>query len=81
MENTVTLHPVDGRKSFYNKCKVIRKGNKAVLVSYSTEVAEYDYKTGEIKINGWYSRTTARHINSFLTYFGFDIMAKKEMEA
>ena len=32
-----------------------------------------------VKVNGWYSATTARHINEFLQQHGFDAMTKKEM--
>ena len=71
----------DSRKSFYGKAVLINEGNITKLRSYSTIVAEYDHTTNKVKINGWYSATTARHINEFLAHFGFDSMSKKEMEA
>jgi hypothetical protein len=50
------------------------------LVSYSTTVATYNHKTGEMIVNGWYSQTTARHINSFLEKYGFDRASKEELD-
>lgn len=77
----------DSRKSFYGKAKVYRddKGH-ILLMSYSTIVAEItDAIASEdgkphVKVNGWYSSTTARHINDFLYQYGFKTMSKKEME-
>lgn len=50
------------------------------LVSYNTRVASYNYKTNEMSVYGWFSATTAKHINSFLNYYGFDSCSKKELE-
>lgn len=50
------------------------------LVSYETRVASYNHKTNEIQVFGWYSQTTAKHINAFLEFYGFDKMTKKEMQ-
>ena len=77
----------DRRKSFYGKAKVYSddKGH-LLLMSYSTIVAEItDSIASEdgkpsVKVNGWYSQTTARHINDFLYQYGFETMSKKEME-
>ena len=77
----------DSRKSFYGKAKVYRddKGH-LLLMSYATIVAEITdgiaTPDGEptVKVNGWYSQTTARHINDFLYQHGFETMSKKEME-
>ena len=77
----------DRRKSFYGKAKVYSddKGH-LLLMSYSTIVAEItDSIASEdgkpsVKVNGWYSQTTARHINEFLYQYGFKTMTKKEME-
>lgn len=49
------------------------------LVSYETRVASYDHKTNEMSVYGWYSQTTAKHINSFLEFYGFDKCTKKEL--
>lgn len=88
MELLYYLEPqYDSRKSFYKKAKVYKdsKGH-LLLVSYSTIVAEItDGMMTEdglptVKVNGWYSATTARHINDFLYQYGFKTMSKKEME-
>lgn len=70
----------DNRKSFYGKAKLIHNGDITSLKSYNTIVAEYNHKTNKIKVFGWFSSTTARHINEFLTYYGFDKITKKEMK-
>lgn len=77
----------DRRKSFYGKAKVYKddKGH-LLLMSYSTIVAEItdgiatEDGRSTVKVNGWYSTTTARHINDFLYQHGFKTMSKKEME-
>jgi hypothetical protein len=77
----------DSAKSFYKKANVYKddKG-KLLLMSYTTIVAEItdaiateDGKP-HLKVNGWYSNTTARHINEFAQQYGFNKMNKKEME-
>lgn len=88
MEFLYYLQPkYDSRKSFYKKAKVYRDGmGRLLLMSYCTIVAiitdgilaEDGHPTVEIK--GWYSSTTARHINDFLYQHGFPTMSKKEME-
>lgn len=50
------------------------------LISYSTRVASYNHLTNEMDVHGWYSATTARHINLFLKFCDFDTITKKEME-
>lgn len=69
-----------GQKSFYGKCHVRVEKGVSTLVSYETEVATYDHKTKKMEVHGWYSATTARHINAFLKYYGFPTATKKEME-
>ena len=76
---TYKLKPTGSQKSFYGKAVIIIEDGTAKLRSYSTIVATYKLDTKELKINGWYSATTARHINSFLNYYGFQAMSKKEM--
>ena len=49
------------------------------LISYNTRVASYNHITNEMSVYGWYSRTTATHINDFLEFYGFDRVTKKEM--
>lgn len=77
----------DRAKSFYKKANVYKddKGH-ILLMSYTTIVAEItDAMAAEdgkpkLKVNGWYSNTTARHINEFAQQHGFNKMSKKEME-
>lgn len=77
----------DNAKSFYGKANVYRNDKGSLfLMSYETIVAEIVDEavspTGQRQahIFGWYSMTTARHINEFLRQNGFDKMSKKEME-
>jgi len=76
---SIELSPIDSRESFYGKAKLIIKGDLRHLQSYNTIVAEYNYKTGKMNVKGWYSATTARHINAFLDFYGFAICNKKEL--
>lgn len=91
MNNMEFLHELqpqyDSAKSFYRKANVYRNDQgKILLMSYTTIVAEIIDEaispTGKRQINvfGWYSMTTARHINEFAQQYGFDRMNKKEME-
>lgn len=81
---TFELTPTNGRKSFYGKAKVIESNSDEAtvskLLSYDTIVAEYHHKDNKMIVHGWYSTTTASHINSFLEYYGFDKCTKKELE-
>ena len=66
------------QKDFYGKANVIVEGGQTKLKSYSTIVA---VKEGnKIKVKGWYSKTTAIHINEFLRQNGASSLSKKEME-
>lgn len=67
----------DKRADFYKKAKVYVLGEFKILVSYNTIVAGIYKNT--YYVNGWYSRTTARHINEFLLQNDFDKLTKKEM--
>jgi len=70
----------DARKSFYGKAKVIKyKNGDIALQSYNTIVAAILHN--KLQIYGWFSSTTARHINAFLYQHGFCKMTKQEMEA
>lgn len=79
MPKTFKLTPINGRKSFGWKCKVIKDWMNSILISYDTTVASYNHETNEIEHNWWYSSTTANHINAFYVYYGFDPMTKQEM--
>ena len=66
------------QNDFYGKANVIVEGGQTKLKSYSTIVA---VKEGnKIKVKGWYSKTTAIHINEFLRQNGASSLSKKEME-
>ena len=65
------LSPIDGRKSFYGKAVVKSIGNRLVLQSYNTDVAEFDKDTHTFRrLWDGYSATSMRHINSFVAYCG-----------
>ena len=66
------------QKSFSKKAEVITEGAQTKLKSYSTIVAVKENNT--IKVKGWYSKTTAIHINEFLRQNGVSSLTKKEME-
>lgn len=70
----------EARQSFYNKATIIIKedGTK-ILRSYTTEVASVSPK-GEVKINGYYSRTTLRHIKEFLLQEGYSVETIKKLQ-
>lgn len=76
---TFNLTPVNGRKSFYDKCRVVKKDGISYLYSYNTNVSQYEHATNKMVVNGWYSNTTATHINAFLNYYGFDMCSKQEL--
>jgi hypothetical protein len=63
------LVPINGRKSFNNKAKVIVENGKAELLSYDTIVAEIDLNTNEYRQNGNYSQTTNSHIKAFKEFY------------
>ena len=66
------------QKSFCKKANVIVEGGQTKLKSYSTIVAVKE--ENKIKVKGWYSKTTAIHINEFLRQNGASSLSKKEME-
>lgn len=76
---TQELQPIN-EKSFYGKAKMITENNVTKLQSYDTIVAYYNHETNEMKVSGYYSQTTARHINAFLRHFGFNACNKKQLE-
>ena len=66
------------QKSFCKKANVIVEGGQTKLESYNTIVAVKENNT--IKVRGYYSKTTAIHINEFLRQNGASSLSKKEME-
>ena len=67
----------DNRKSYYGKATVFFAGNRAILKSYETDVAEIDESGNFRRLWDGYSATTMRHINSFCALFGIDGGGKK----
>lgn len=77
------LAPISG-KSFGGKATVVQfdnEDNQMVdsLFSYDTEVASYNHHTNAMTVKGWYSSTTARHINAFLFLHNFDTCSKSQL--
>ena len=66
------------QKDFYGKANVITEGGQTKLKSYGTIVAVKENNT--IKVRGYYSKTTAIHINEFLRQNGASSLSKKEMQ-
>jgi hypothetical protein len=81
--NTFELTPIDGRKSFYKKCRVEEENGICNLISYTTKVASINqYGILDITKNeNHLTQTTLRHINSFLSFNGIDKMTKKQILA
>lgn len=65
-----SLQPKGRQKSFYGKAIVVVTNDKYEnthrLYSYDTQVACLDLSNKTLKIFGWYSITTSKHIRSFL---------------
>lgn len=65
------------QKSFSKKANVITEGGETKLKSYNTIVAVK--KENKIFVKGWYSKTTAIHINEFLQQQGAKKLNKAQM--
>lgn len=77
---TFELTPVNGRKSFYGKCKVLETENTKTLFSYGTDVATFDNGILWITKNkNHLTNTTLTHISAFLHYLGLPPMNKKQI--
>lgn len=62
----------DKALSFYGKAIIIEDSDYIKLQSYNTIVCVFDKEYNSVKINGYYSMTTGRHIRSFLAYLGMN---------
>ena len=60
----------DSALSFYGKAIIIEDSDYIKLQSYDTIVCVFDKEYNSVKIKGYYSMTTGRHIRSFLAYLG-----------
>lgn len=79
---TFELNPVNGRKSFYGKCRVEQINNVSTLLSYNTPVAKYYHSTNKIEVfkdKKLLTNTTLTHIRAFLNFYGFEPMTKKQI--
>lgn len=77
------LTPVNNRKSFYGKCRVIETKNVLTLQSYTSNVANFNKETKKLtvsKLDEHLTNTTLTHINAFFVYCGFSKMTKKEIK-
>ena len=74
---TFELTPINGQKSFNRKAIVEERDGISYLRSYDTIVAEFDHHNNKMQVYGWFSSTTAKHINAFLDFYGFDSNKKK----
>lgn len=77
------LIPIGGRKTLDNhhvnqyECKGEIWSD---LISYTKRVAAYNHTTNEVSVYTCPNNTTARHINAFLDFYGFDTCTKKELQ-
>ena len=80
MVKCLELCPIDGRKSFYGKARVIYPGLPYVsLVSYDTTVCTLDLETRRF-VRHWdgYSATTLRHVNAFRVMYDLPLLSKSD---
>lgn len=78
MAYEIKLQPkYDSRASFYGKAKVRKEGNKLILTSYATDVAQIE--DGKATVFGTYSATTLRHIKEFLHQNNFKAETEKQI--
>ena len=68
------------QKSFTGKAQLIQDGSITYLRSYTTFVASYNQNTKELKINGFQSPTTTRHIKAFIYMITGELLTTKEIE-
>lgn len=79
---TFKLMPIDGRKTLTNHHvnKYECDGETfSDLISYTTRVASYNHTTNEMSVYTCPTSTTARHINAFLDFYGFDTCTINEL--
>jgi hypothetical protein len=82
MDNTIKpLQPIN-QKSFYNKALLLagswsysRLNNVIELMSYETITAIYNKETKELRVRGYYSKTSNNHLNAFISYLNSEFKA------
>lgn len=67
-------------EEFKGKATIVKNGDVSQLFSYDTNVANFHHSINKMQVKGYYSPTTARHINAFLEFYGFDRCTKKQLE-
>lgn len=83
VHRTFKLQPIDGRKTLDNHHVNeydINGERVSDLISYTTRVASYNHSTNEVSVYNVRSKTTARHINAFLDFYGFDTKSMPELK-
>lgn len=76
-----TLDPYPTQqKSFYGKAKLVQVGSLTLLSSYNTFVAQYDQDTKKLQVDGFYSKTTTRHIKAFVYLITGEFLTTKEIK-
>jgi hypothetical protein len=80
------LTPTNGRKTMpnqhFNQYETEHGGiteEVRDLISYTTRVASYNHTQNYFSVYNCQSNTTAIHINTFLEFYGFDKLNKKEL--
>ena len=65
------LTPIDGRRSFYNKCYVAEDIKSAILFSYNTKICTLYFSGNRVIYESGFkdSKTTRRHIKAFLSFY------------
>lgn len=81
---TFKLLPINGAKSLNNQhvnTYTSEHEEWSDLISYTKRVASYNHTENYISIYNAQSNTTIKHINAFLSFYGFNTMSKKEILA
>ena len=73
------LLEMQGHQCGVKSAHVYENENYAILQSYDTIVAFINKKTKKRYIRNWYSRTTARHVNTFFRKFGYSEVYRKDV--
>lgn len=84
LSGVAILSPVDGRKSFYGKCRIYPfvNGNLSGVVLYSYDTPVMACVNGNmVRLWGDWSNTTGRHVNAFMVKCGKMPINKKAWEA
>lgn len=75
------LKPHTSQKSYYGKARVTYYNDgSCILTSYDTDVCKIDKGNNFVKLWDGYSRTTMKHINSFLALIDYTVDGKKDWD-